>query len=108
MMRDLEKWAARGRWLVNKMTERTTPDGRTVLEISEVPIWAKQDGTFDQYVQAVDSAMEAEGEFHEHFWARGLTDEQIMDLPAGKNDGSLSYLLRFARAVERAHGIDDA
>ena len=32
MMRDIEKWAARGRWLVNKMTERTTPDGRTVLE----------------------------------------------------------------------------
>ncbi len=34
-----------------------------------------------------------------------LTDEQIMDLPAGVNDGSLSAMLRFARAVERAHGI---
>jgi hypothetical protein len=36
-----------------------------------------------------------------------LTDEQIMDLPAGVNNGKLSFLLRFARAVERAHGIGD-
>lgn len=38
-----------------------------------------------------------------------LTDEQVMDLPsAGINDGSLSFLLRFARAIERAHGIGGA
>lgn len=35
-----------------------------------------------------------------------LSDEQIMDLPAGVNNGSLSFLLRFAREVERAHGIE--
>ena len=35
-----------------------------------------------------------------------LTDEQIMDLPAGINNGSQSFLLRFAREVERAHGIE--
>jgi len=36
-----------------------------------------------------------------------LTDEQIMDLPAGVNDGTLSAMLRFARAIERAHGIGE-
>ena len=51
-------WADRGRWLLEKMSERTTPDGRTVLEISEEPIWAKADGTFADYCSAVDAAME--------------------------------------------------
>lgn len=37
--------------------------------------------------------------------AQPLTDEQIMDIPAGVNDGSQSFLLRFARAIEHAHGI---
>ena len=59
-MNDTETWAARGRWLVEKLSERTTPDGRTVLEISEEPIWAKADGTLADYIAAVDSAMEAD------------------------------------------------
>ena len=33
-----------------------------------------------------------------------LTDEQIMNVPVGINDGSLSFLLRFARAVLAAQG----
>jgi hypothetical protein len=56
----LRQDAARGRWLVDKLSERTTPDGRTVLEISEVPIWCKQDGTLADYRAAVDAAMELE------------------------------------------------
>lgn len=31
--------------------------------------------------------------------ARELTDEQILDVPAGINNGSQAFLLRFARAV---------
>ena len=59
-MNDTEAWAARGRWLVEKLSERTTPDGRTVLEISEEPIWAKADGTLADYIAAVDAAMLAD------------------------------------------------
>lgn len=59
-MNDTETWAARGRWLVEKLSERTTPDGRTVLEISEEPIWAKADGTLADYIAAVDAAMDAD------------------------------------------------
>ena len=59
-MNDTEAWAARGRWLVEKLSERSTPDGRTVLEISEEPIWAKADGTLADYIAAVDAAMEAD------------------------------------------------
>ena len=51
-------WAERGRWLVEKLTERYTPDGRCVLEISEEPIWCKADGTLQDYVAAVDLAIE--------------------------------------------------
>ena len=61
MMNELEMWAKRGRWLLEKMSERTTPDGRTVLEISEEPIWAKADGTFHDYCAAVDDAMDEDG-----------------------------------------------
>lgn len=60
-MNELELWAKRGRWLLEKMSERTTPDGRTVLEISEEPIWVKADGTFHDYCVAVDDAMDADG-----------------------------------------------
>jgi hypothetical protein len=59
-MNELEMWAKRGRWLLEKMSERTTPDGRTVLAISEEPIWAKADGTFFDYCAAVDDAMDAD------------------------------------------------
>ena len=52
-----EAWAARGRWLVDKLTERTTPDGRCVLELVDVPIWARPDGTLYDYLVAVDLAM---------------------------------------------------
>ena len=51
-------WSERGRWLVEKLTERYTPDGRCVLEISEEPIWCKADGTLQDYIAAVDLAME--------------------------------------------------
>jgi hypothetical protein len=38
--------------------------------------------------------------------AHPLTGEQIMDLPmCYHNDGSRTFLLQFARDVERAHGI---
>ena len=55
----------RGRWLTEKLCERTTPDGRTVLEIVDEPIWAKADGTFADYCAAVDAAMAAD----EDWWA---------------------------------------
>lgn len=57
-MNDLERWAERGRWLVDKLSERSTPDGRTVLEIAEEPIWVRADGTLADYIAAVDLAME--------------------------------------------------
>jgi len=59
-MNETELWAARGRWLVKHMSECTTPDGRTVLELVEAPIWARPDGTLADYCAAVDDAMEAE------------------------------------------------
>jgi hypothetical protein len=57
-MTDSELWAARGRWLVDKLSERTTPDGRTVLELTDEPIWIRADGTLADYIAAVDAAME--------------------------------------------------
>jgi hypothetical protein len=51
-------WAERGKWLVDKLTERMTPDGRCVLELSDEPIWIKPDGTLDDYIAAVDQAIE--------------------------------------------------
>ena len=64
-------WAARGRWLVDKLTERTTPDGRTVLEISEEPIWCRADATLDECIAAVDLAMvRDESEAAEAYQAR--------------------------------------
>ncbi|HOU23510.1 MAG TPA: hypothetical protein PLN42_04585 [Anaerolineae bacterium] len=56
-------WAERGRWLAEKLSERRTPDGRTVLELVEEPIWAKEDGTFADYCAAVDAAMAADEEW---------------------------------------------
>lgn len=53
-------WAERGRWLAEKLSERTTPDGRTVLELVEEPIWARSDGTFADYCAAIDAAMQAD------------------------------------------------
>ena len=53
-------WAARGRWLTEKLCERSTPDGRTVLELVDEPIWVRADGTFADYCAAVDAAMEAD------------------------------------------------
>lgn len=58
MSNDIELWAARGRWLVDKLTERSTPDGRTVLELADEPIWVREDGTLADYIAAVDLAME--------------------------------------------------
>lgn len=58
-------WAERGRWLAEKLSERTTPDGRTVLELVEEPIWARTDGTFADYCAAIDAAMAAD----EDWWA---------------------------------------
>jgi len=57
-MDETEKWAERGRWLVDMLSERTTPDGRTVLEIVDEPIWIQADGTLADYIAAVDAAME--------------------------------------------------
>lgn len=57
-MDETEKWAERGRWLVDLLSERTTPDGRTVLEIVDEPIWIQADGTLADYIAAVDAAMD--------------------------------------------------
>lgn len=57
-MNENELWAKRGRWLVDKLRERTTPDGRTVLELVDEPIWARADGILADYCSAVDAAME--------------------------------------------------
>jgi len=51
-------WAARGRWLFGQMTERSTPDGRCLLELVDVPIWAHENGTEEQHVAAIDAEME--------------------------------------------------
>ena len=51
-------WAARGRWLCEKLSERALPDGRAVLEISEEPIFVRADSTYMQQIAAVDLAME--------------------------------------------------
>ena len=53
----LRAWAARGKWLVDKLTERMTPDGRCVAELCHEPIWIKPDGTLQDYIVAVDLAM---------------------------------------------------
>ena len=58
-------WAERGRWLAEKLSERTTPDARTVLELVEEPIWARADGTFADYCASIDAAMAAD----EDWWA---------------------------------------
>ncbi len=58
--RERDLWAARGRWLTEKLCERSTPDGRTVLELVDEPIWVRADGTFADYCTAVDAAMGAD------------------------------------------------
>jgi len=70
-------WAERGRWLAEKLSERTTPDGRTVLELVEEPIWAKEDGTFADYCAAIDAAMAAD----EDWWA-----SERLPTPVGWSD----------------------
>ena len=57
-LNQLRAEAERGRWLIERLTERTTPDGRCVLEISEEPIWCRADGALADYIAAVDLAME--------------------------------------------------
>ena len=69
--RERDLWAARGRWLTEKLCERSTPDGRTVLELVDEPIWARADGTFADYCAAVDAAMEADNRRHSQ-WAHTL------------------------------------
>lgn len=60
---DTVKWALRGHWLVDKLTERTLPDGRVVLELSEEDIFVTPDATLDEYVEAVDAAMQRDSEW---------------------------------------------
>ena len=54
----LRKDAERGRWLIDRLKERKTPDNRYVLELVEEPIWIRPDGTIDDYYAAIDAAME--------------------------------------------------
>jgi len=60
---DTVLWALRGHWLVDKLTERTLPDGRCVLELVSVPIWVIRDGTESDYIEAVDAAMQRDSEW---------------------------------------------
>jgi hypothetical protein len=53
-----EAWARRGQWLAEHLSERSTPDGRTVLELVEEPIWVRADATWDEYITAIDLAIE--------------------------------------------------
>jgi hypothetical protein len=64
----LEDMAARGRWLIEKLSERLLPDGRCVLEISEEPIWIAPDGTLRDYIKAVDLAMERDASRYTPQW----------------------------------------
>jgi hypothetical protein len=54
---DLERWAARGMWLIDKLRERSTHDNRTVLELVDEPIYVRQDGSTADWIAAVDAAM---------------------------------------------------
>ena len=55
---------------------------------------------------SIDAAWEAEKrKYAAPPQQKPLTDEQIMDIPCGVNDGSWHFLIRFSRAIERAHGI---
>ena len=51
-------WAARGRWLLDKLSERFVDDGRAVLELTGEDIWIRPDQGYGAYVDAVDLAME--------------------------------------------------
>ena len=54
-------WAMRGRFLFSLLTERTTPDGRVLLEINENSIgpgiWIKPDATERKWIDALDECM---------------------------------------------------
>lgn len=56
-MTEADKWAERGRWLVDKLSERWTPNGY-VLELTEEDIYIQPEGTLADYIAAVDQAME--------------------------------------------------
>jgi hypothetical protein len=64
----MEDMAVRGRWLIEKLSERTTPDGRTVLELVDEPIWIRADGTLRDYIAAVDRAIAADDSFLTMEW----------------------------------------
>ena len=54
-------WAMRGKFLFSLLRERSTPDGRAVLEIDDMsngpPIWIKPDATEREWLAAVDECM---------------------------------------------------
>ena len=60
-MSNADLWAMRGKFLFSLLTERTTPDGRVLLEINEQSIgpgiWIKPDATEREWLSAVDCAM---------------------------------------------------
>ena len=60
---DTVKWALRGHWLMDQLTDRTLPDGRAVLELVSVPIWVIPDGTESDYIEAVDAAMQRDSQW---------------------------------------------
>jgi hypothetical protein len=55
---DTARWALRGHWLMDQLTDRLLPDGRAVLELVSAPIWVIPDGTEADYIEAVDAAMQ--------------------------------------------------
>ena len=60
-MNNADLWAMRGKFLFSLLTERTTPDGRTVLEINEnsfgPAIWIKPDATVREWIDALDECI---------------------------------------------------
>lgn len=54
-------WALRGKFLYSLLRERSTPDGRAVLEIDDMSngpaIWVRPEGTEKDWIEAIDNAM---------------------------------------------------
>ena len=54
-------WAMRGKFLFSLLRERSTPDGRAVLEIDDQSpgpgIWVTPEGTEKDWLEALDECM---------------------------------------------------
>lgn len=101
----IHAWEGRSlcRWHMNALhTALTAPQPEPVAEVTEVDLHADHQGPIEAFAfLPIGTKLYAAPQAQQP-----LTDEQIDAIPCTDGDGSdRDALMRFARAIERAHGI---